>query len=78
VRLCRLTVILAMTGLLIGAGGGCLSLSMLNRENGDTQKRLDALDQRVTALEASAGYRGGQPVVVPGESPAMPADQRPR
>jgi hypothetical protein len=78
VRLCRLTAILAMLGLSIGAGGGCLSLSMLNRENADTQKRIDSLEQRVTALEAGAASRPGQPAFVPGEFPGTSIDRRAR
>ena len=74
-RLCRLTANLAMIALLIGPGGGCLSLSMLNRENGDTQKRLDLLEHRVAALEAGAGHQSGPPIIVPGSPPPPQATQ---
>ena len=52
-------------GLLVGINGGCLSLSMLNREAPDTKQRLDALEQRVTALENCNGCRCAQPAVPP-------------
>jgi len=65
-RLRRLTAILAMLGLLIGPSGGCLSLSMLNREPGDTRQRLDSLEQRVSALEAGGVRHPDQPIVAPG------------
>ncbi len=71
-KLRRPTAILAMVGLLIGAGGGCLSLSMLNRENGDTQQRLDALEKRVSALETGEVYRPSQATVGPGSSQQYP------
>jgi hypothetical protein len=67
-KLRRPTAILAMVGLLLGSGGGCLSLSMLNRENGDTQQRLDTLEKRVSALESGEVYRPTQSAVGPSNS----------
>jgi len=61
VRLRRLTAILAMLGLLIGPSGGCLSLSMLNREAPDTKTRLDSLETRVSALEKASGVGPATP-----------------
>jgi len=62
----RSIAILAMLGLLIGPSSGCLCLSMLNRENGDTKQRLDSLEHRVSALEAARASMQGQPIIVPG------------
>jgi hypothetical protein len=61
VRLRRLAAILAILSLAIGPGGGCLSLSMLNRENGDTRLRLDSLEQRVSALETGGVHPAAAP-----------------
>jgi hypothetical protein len=52
-----------MAGLLVGINGGCLSLSMLNRDTPDTKQRLDSLEQRVSALENSGGCRCAQPAL---------------
>jgi len=79
---CRIAV-LAMFGVL-ASSSGCLSLSMLNRENGDTKQRLDSLEQRVSTLEAGRVAPMGQPMVVPGQptgstqsSRAIPLSDRP-
>jgi hypothetical protein len=79
----RPIAILAMLGLLIGPNSGCLCLSMLNRETPDVKQRLDALDRRVSALEAARVSMQGPPIIVPGppmqsQSPqAIPLGQNP-
>jgi hypothetical protein len=68
----RPIAILAMLGLLLAPSGGCLSLSMLNRETPDARQRLDSLEHRVTILEAATAERVGQPVGAPGPPPQFP------
>ncbi len=62
-----LTAIVIGVGLLLGSNGGCLSLSMLNREAPDTKQRLDVLERRVSALEAANGCRGVPPAIGPSQ-----------
>lgn len=71
-RLLRPTAIVAMFGLLLASSGGCLSLSMLNRDNSDTRQRLDSLERRVSALEAGGVQHPGQAIVVPDPSQQFP------
>jgi BMFP domain-containing protein YqiC len=71
------TGIFAVLCVVIGLNGGCLSLSMLNRENADTKDRIDALERRVSALEAANASRPIQsdalehrvPALEPGNAP---------
>ena len=85
-RLRHSTGILAAICVAIGLNGGCLSLSMLNRENADTKDRIDALERRVSALEAANASRPVQsnalehrvpawePGNVPQNLPSVPMD----
>ncbi len=54
-RFFRPLAVLATLCLLAGPNAGCLSLSMLNHEAPDTKDRLDALENRVSALEGHPG-----------------------
>ena len=67
-KILRPIAILAMLGLLLGPSSGCLCLSMLNRENGDTKQRLDALEHQCRP-EAARVSMQGQPIIVPGPPP---------
>jgi hypothetical protein len=77
VRLRHSTTVLTALGLVIGLNGGCLSLSMLNREDATTKQRLDALEHRVSALETGSPCRSGEPIVVPAPAPQYGAPQYP-
>ena len=68
--------ILAAACLMLALNGGCLSLSMLNRENPDTKERLDAVERRVSSLEAANAARQAPPTV-PLESMNPPAPSPP-
>ena len=78
----RPATILAIASLLVGSGAGCLSLSLFNHENADTETRLGALENRVTALETATGH-GSTEVVSSGTlassplppSPPLPPDK---
>ena len=59
-------------GLLISFSGGCLSLSMLNRDAPDAKQRLDMLEHRVSALEAADACHSGQPAVTAGPHTQFP------
>ncbi|MGD0900757.1 MAG: hypothetical protein ABR915_23235 [Thermoguttaceae bacterium] len=47
--------------LLVGLSGGCLNLSLFNRDASETKARLDVLEHRVSALEAGGVCRSSQP-----------------
>ena len=57
----RTALLTILFGLLIAPGSGCLSLSLLNRDNVDTRQRVDALERRVTALEAAGVHQPTPP-----------------
>ena len=64
---------LATPCLLIALNGGCLSLSLFNKDSSDMKARLDALDARVSALEANNPHGPTPPVVVPTPTAQLPA-----
>jgi len=68
----RLCALLATSCLLIGLNGGCLSLSMLNREAPNTGQRLDRLEHRVSMLEGDTMLPSGVAVVDPQAPPPNP------
>jgi hypothetical protein len=72
----HLTSILAAACLLVGLNGGCLSLSLFNHDGADTNKRLDSLERRVSALEG-ANASPQNPPGVPMGSMNMPATPMP-
>ena len=53
------------------ANGGCLSLSLFNREIPETKERLDQLEKRVSALEARGTNLPSEPVYVPTPPPQV-------
>jgi hypothetical protein len=78
----RLTAILALLALLIAPTTGCLSLNMLNRESVETKLRVDSLEQRVQALEATRVSQPAPPMMsgapMQSQSPrAIPLGQNP-
>jgi hypothetical protein len=62
----HLTSILATACLLLGLNGGCLSLSLFNHDGVDTNKRLDSVERRVSALETANAARQNGPGVTMG------------
>jgi hypothetical protein len=62
---------LVLVGVVLLSNGGCLSLNMFNRETAETNKRIDSLERRVTALETANAARQIQPSA-PANVPAMP------
>jgi hypothetical protein len=68
----RLTARLAVLAILVGVNGGCLSLSLFNRETPDIKGRLESLEKRVGALEATNGSHGCTAVVPPGTPISSP------
>jgi hypothetical protein len=60
-------IVVVALATIIGLNTGCLSLHLFNRESADTRARLEALEQRISALEAAGGSASGAAVVVPGE-----------
>jgi hypothetical protein len=65
-RRCRWIAILTMLGLLVGLNGGCLSLSLFNRETPDIKGRLEGLEKRVGALETANNAHSCTAVATPG------------
>jgi len=57
---------LTTLGLLVGLNGGCLSLSLFNRETPDIKARLESLEKRVSSLEVANGGCGCATAVPPG------------
>lgn len=60
-------IVVVAVATIIGLNTGCLSLHLFNRESADTRARLEALERRISALEAAGGSTAGAPVVGPGE-----------